>query len=74
MSYPEDIHRAIGRLEAKVDILLERSEASEKERELLAERISKLEHGATAQKAAVGVIATITGAASAYAAKLFGGQ
>ena len=74
MSSTEELHRALGRLEAKVDILLERSEAAERDRDALSERISKLEHKATAQKAVVGFIATIAGAASAFASKFFTDQ
>lgn len=61
----DELQRAVGRLEAKVDILLARSESRD-------ERIAKLEHDATAQKAVVGVIATIAGGVSAFASRIFG--
>ena len=69
---PEDIHRAIGRLEGKVDILLERTSASEVERKDHDKRIAQLETDAATSKAVVGIIGTIAGSASALLAKFFG--
>jgi hypothetical protein len=68
----DDIQRAIGRLEGKVDLLLERSNRSDADREALTERIAKLENGADQQKAVVGVLGTVAGAVSAFASKYLG--
>lgn len=65
MSDLTKIERDIGRLEAKVDILLERSARDDA-------RIDKLEHAATAQNAVVAVIGTVAGVVSSYASKIFG--
>lgn len=40
----DDVHRLLGNLEAKVDILLERSAKSDEEREKDRARITALEH------------------------------
>lgn len=68
----DDIQRSIGRLEAKVDVLLERSSRLESALESRDGRIAKLEHANTAQNAVVGVIATIAGACSAFISKFLG--
>lgn len=59
------IERDIGRLEAKVDILLARSESRD-------ERIARLEHAQTAQKTVIGIIGTAAGAVSGIALKILG--
>lgn len=68
----DDLNRALGRLEGKVDLLLERARDAEEGDKRLSERVTRLEHSATAQKATVGVIATVTAGASTVLAKLFG--
>jgi hypothetical protein len=65
MSDLAKIERDIGRLEAKVDILLERDRRDD-------ERLTKLESDATAQKAVVGVVGAIAGGISAFASKYLG--
>lgn len=55
----QDTHRLLGSLEAKVDILLERTASEVTEREKDRERISKIEHELTATKAVAGVISAI---------------
>ena len=52
----DEVHRTLGNLEAKVDILLERSSKSEEEREKDRDRITQLEHDKTATKAVAAAI------------------
>lgn len=59
------IERDIGRLEAKVDILLARSESRD-------ERIARLEHAQTHQKAVIGVVGTVAGGLSGFLLKFLG--
>lgn len=70
-----ELARDIGRLEAKVDLLLEQSAKISENHEKIHDRVSKLEHGVTASKTAVGIIAgavgTASGVAVALAEKLF---
>lgn len=66
------IHRDIGRLEAKVDILLARSAAAELAHEIHEKRIAVLEHERTKQNAIVATVAAIAGFASSYIGKILG--
>jgi hypothetical protein len=68
----DELYRAVGRLEGKVDILLARSEKADAEGDARGARITKLEQDAAAQKAVVGVIGVIAGGISAFVTKLFG--
>ena len=67
-----DLHRALGRLESKVDLLLDRARAAEEAHRESSARITKLEHESTATKAAAGVIATIITLAGAVLSKILG--
>jgi hypothetical protein len=67
-----DLHRALGRLESKVDLLLERAQSTEEAHREAAQRLTKLEHESTATKAAAGVIAGLVAVAGAMMDKLWG--
>lgn len=70
-----DLARDLGRLEAKVDLLLERTAKFSEDHEKIDSRVTKLEHGVVASKTAVGLIAgavgTASGIAVAFAERLF---
>lgn len=57
-----DIHRTLGNLDAKVDLLLKFHSEAKEERDKDRERITKLEHEATGLKAKAGLIAMIVSA------------
>lgn len=67
-----EVQRTLGRLEAKVDILMERSAEAAAAREAIGKRITVLEHAATFQRGIVAVIGAVAGVISAAASKLFG--
>jgi hypothetical protein len=71
----EDLIRALGSVEGKLDILLQRAEKIEESTSKLTDRVSKLEHESTASKTAIalgaGLIATAAGAVGAMADRLF---
>ena len=58
----DDVHRLLGNLEAKVDILLERSAKSDEEREKDRARITALEHDKTKVRAIAAAISVGIGA------------
>jgi peptidoglycan hydrolase CwlO-like protein len=70
-----DLSRDLGRLEAKVDLLLERTHKFSEQHDKLDERIDKLEHGVTASKTTIAIVAgaigTASGIAVAFAEKIF---
>lgn len=67
-----ELHREIGSLQAKVDILLERSAKKELSDEKRDERITQLEHDKTRITAYAAVVSAAVGFAWTVAAKFVG--
>lgn len=78
MTPNDEIFRALGSLESKVDMLISKVDRQHDDSHRLEERVSKLEHESTATKSAIGITVGIVGFASAaigaMADKFFSGM